>query len=454
MKRFFALLLVFCFVTSLVSCSKTQTESDRSLKICDKDGNVVATLKKMDFSDKDLSDPSYSAYVKIALKEAHSIIKDIYDCDDKKAEKLLFKKAFTVSTYMDPVAISAAEEVALECEKRDIPFDCAIQTLSGEVCAVFGEVEGGQMRTHSPFSTIKPLSVYAPAMEKNLIDWGTMFPDKPYKQILEDDGRIVDWPTNAATAFTYQDTLLSDCIKQSLNTTAVHCLMLHGVKNSVEFLSDSFDMNLRYEQNKIAVQGEEEIIGNIAMGYLSKGFSPIDLSGYYQIFGRLGNYTVPKTVQKITSSDKKTVYENKSESKQVIRKETAYLMNRLLSQVVSPGGTGEMAALEGTELVGKTGTGNNEGGNWFVGVTPEYSCAVWHGANEDRENFAAELFRKVMEKMPDPQVKEFEASSQVKKTVFCSKTGDLISSSCNYMHIGYYALSHKPGACAGHSIIN
>ena len=64
--------------------------------------------------------------------------------------------------------------------------------------------------------------------------------------------------------------------------------------------------------------------------------------------------------------------------KQVIVEETAYIMNRLLKEVVSKDGTGKAAALKNVEVCGKTGTSRDYKDNWFVGMTPEYSCTVWY----------------------------------------------------------------------------
>ncbi len=448
MKRCLLVFLVLSLLFSLVSCSKSG-----ALTVCDTNGNVIATLKKADFSDSQLSDPTYRSYVELSLQEAISAISEMYGYDAEKATKMLFQEQMVLHTAFDPVMNSAIDTAYSEYAEQNLSFGCAILDSNGNICAVYSG--GGQqyaLMEHSPFSTIKPLGVYAPAMEKQLIDWSSSFVDKPYKQITDEDGSINDWPMNAGAAFTYEKTLLVECIKRSLNTAAVFCLNDLGVQNSVDFLQTSFGMDLNYEQNKITLQGEEEVIGNIAMGYLNKGFTPAQLAGYYQIFGKAGYYSAPAALINIEDAEGNTLWQHKKSEKQVISEETAYLMNRLLLNVVSLGGTGEEAALSNVELIGKTGTGNDDGGNWFVGVTPEYSCAVWHGVEENvkSKNIAAKLFASVFENMPEHTEKEFKTCSQIQKSVFCSESGGLFSSRCSFMDIGYYAYGRKPRVCAGH----
>lgn len=446
MKRLWTFLCGICLLLGMIGCTKSE-----QVTVYDAQGAVIATLSKADFPDSELTDTGYRSYIELVLSEAAAALSATDRCTTSEAVSKLFQNGYALYTALDPAAQSAVDTMYTDYAAQGLPLGCAILDYSGGIRAVYsGGGESYALMKHPPFSTIKPLSVYAPAMESGIIDWSAKLTDMPYKQLPDDAGLMKDWPVNPSQGYTYQPTALLECIKQSLNTTAVHCLKSVGVENSIKFLQDSFGADLAYEQNKLTLEGEEEVIGNIAMGYLYAGVTPVDLAGYYQIFGNGGQYTRPHALTQIVDSSGRAVYTHQSEVKQVIRADTAYIMNRLLSAVVSPGGTGAKAKVSNTELVGKTGTGNEEGGNWFVGVTPEYSCAVWHGVGEKTGNIAAELFTNIMENMPAHTVTQFPSCATVRKGVYCSQSGKLFSSSCSQMQIGYYASDRKPAVCDAH----
>ena len=74
--------------------------------------------------------------------------------------------------------------------------------------------------------------------------------------------------------------------------------------------------------------------------------------------------------------------ENNATSYQALTPQTAYIMNRLLKNVLySNVGTagGRYPNSNGMESFGKTGTASDEKDLWFVGGTPYYVTAVWWG---------------------------------------------------------------------------
>lgn len=445
MKRILVFVCIFSLVLGLAGCSSG------SVTVVGSDGEVISTQKKLNFSSDELENKGYESYVKLALNEAVEILREVYDCTQKEAEKKLFKGEFTVKTAFDKTAYLAIENMyaKYQNEEKALSVGAAITDYNGNVKAVFsGGEELYGIEPHAPFSTIKPLSVYAQAMDSQLIDWSTKMTDKPYKKVAGENGREKDWPTNASGGYTYKQTNLQDCIKTSLNTTAVYTLNRLGVDKSIKFMSEKFGADLGYEQNKIILEGADETIGNVALGYLYKGFTPVELAGYYQVFGNLGKYTKPHTVTEICDKKGNTVYSSSDKSQQIFSEETAYIMNKLLESVVSPSGTGSEASLKGAALVGKTGTGTEEG-NWFVGVTPEYCCSVWHGDNNDK-NIADRMFTEIFATMPEHTKTEFPELASVRKVICCSESGLKFSGNCNNMHIGYFAADRQPSVCDKH----
>ncbi len=447
MKRSLSLLCIICFLLGMGGCSNR-----RQVTVYDATGEIIAKLSKSDVIESQVTDKTYRSYVQFVWSEAVNTIADMEQCSTPDAEEKLLREGYALHTAFDSTIHHAIDAMYADCADQELALGCAIIDYEGNVRAVYsGGDDQYALMGQSLYSTIKPLSVYAPAVEKGLIDWSTTLPDTPYKQIQNKAGKMVDWPENASQTYSYKDTFLVDCIKKSLNTTAVHCLSDVGVANSIQFLQDSFGMDLSYEQRKLEADGEEEVIGNIAMGYLRVGVTPIELAGYYQIFGNGGRYIRPSALNSITDSNGQTIYTRSSEAKQVIREDTAYIMNRLLSAVITAGGTGAKARLSGIDVVGKTGTDVNYDGNWFAGLTPEYSCAIWHAIDDETSASAAAMFAGVMENMPEHTVTRFAPCTTVNKDIYCSQSGKLFSfDRCSQMQIGYYVSGHKPMTCDGH----
>ncbi len=445
MKKITAL---FCAILLLIiptGCSSQKTAAS----LLDKNGNLIASIDKLDFSDERLQGENYRSYAEAVLTEAIEILAEKEQVDNETAARKLLTEGYVLKTEFNKTAfdaIAAMEEIPSLSQAG-----CAILDKNSAILAIsgVGDARNGNTKV-PPYSTIKPLAVYAPAMEKGIISWSTGIPDTPFSKITDDRGNTIDWPVNPSNSYTYRKVSLIECIKQSLNTTSVHTAKDLGVEKSIDFLTESFGLDLGFERNKLALEGENEVIGNVALGYLKVGLTPSQLAGCYQIFARDGKYIKPHTISSITDKDGKTVYTYAQNAKQVISPETAYIMNRLLTGVVSPGGTGEKAKVEGSELIGKTGTGSENEGNWFVGVTPNYSCALWHSSIVGAGNLSAELFTKIMKKMPSSETKEFSAPNTVRKGVFCSESGKIFSSSCKRMQIGYYVQADKPDICDAH----
>jgi len=114
-------------------------------------------------------------------------------------------------------------------------------------------------------------------------------------------------------------------------------------------------------------------------------------------------------------------------------------LNKLLQGVVAAGGTGEAAKSVGVEVAGKTGTGDNYADNWFVGVTPGYSIAVWHGQHDS--NQADEMFSYVVDELYRLQPnanRKFITHKNLVQLAYCGHSGMVISDDCALMDVGYF----------------
>lgn len=429
-----AVVIIAITLFAIFGDSGGKTNSKNSITVLDSNGEVLTTIRGFE------SEGEYSAYLDIVLSEVKTIIGE--ELNDN----------YTVETTFDKTAFDSCNVAYEQIELKNTPFAAVITSIDGKIlCAV----SNGEDRINyavektQPYSAFKPLSVYAPALEKGTASWASLYLDTPVKKVMSESGEYVNWPANGTGKYTETNISISEGIKLSLNTTAVKCLMEMGVSDSVDFLSENFDIDVEYEKELMALKGEEEILHNIGLGYLVAGVSPVDMAGFYQIFATGGSYIEPYSVLKVTDENENVIYEAKPEAKQIISAETAYIMNLLLQNTLTPGGTAEKAQYEDVLIGGKTGTGSERTGNWFVGFTPEYCCSVWHG--EKTQNVCAETFSYLISGIEHDKTKEFPQCPNIKMKVFCEESGGRLTMNCNSMGTGYFPNNYVLKECEIHS---
>ena len=127
---------------------------------------------------------------------------------------------------------------------------------------------------------------------------------------------------------------------------------------------------------------------SIALGTVE--VSPLELTSAYGVFPNEGVLVSPISILRIEDKDGNVIEQNSPEKKEVLGKETAYLMTNLMQGVVN-GGTATRAirSYYTGPAAGKTGTTNDYGDAWFVGFTPQVAAGVWVGFDDNRIKFGS-----------------------------------------------------------------
>lgn len=446
---------VLCVVVLSIAAFAGCSEKTPSVVLAS-DGKVMATLTTTEWGRVELNGDNYASYVDAVINEAKGILSEKEKITPEKAASALTTNGYKIETVFD------AEIYSSMAEGHSFIVDnmaATITDLSGKVLAIYSVCDEENiyrnlaLTSFYPCSAFKPLSVYAPAIEAGKLNWSTMTEDSPLKKIQGEGGIMRDWPSNASGKYTNANMDIKTAVKESINTVAVKSLMSYGVKNSMEFLQSSFGIDVSYELQQIGVNGDDSVLDNIALGYLTAGVNTIDMAGYYQIFANEGIYTKPYTISKITDGAGDVIYEAEPKGIQVISRETAAIMNYILQEVVKKGGTGEAAGQDGRLLGGKTGTGvnprENWNDNWFVGFTPEYTCAVWHSAKMT-SNVAAALFAEITYGVEVDENATFPYCENVKQVAYCTESGKRIGDKCKGMEIGWFLSDDVPERCEDH----
>ena len=454
MKKITSFLIAAIVLAQTAVISGCSQGKGKGVSIIGKGGEELALIQSISDGRKELEENDRRAYLEAVLSEAEELITKTRGCTVQKARDYLTGNECAVYTAFDDRTFESVKKAYASRNFEELTFGCAVTDLHGNLLALYSAGSGADKYVNyatektPPYSSFKPLCVYTPAIENGLAVWSSVYPDSPIKKIEGENGEKYDWPVNATKTYSNKNTSVAYAIKTSLNTVAVRCMQTVGVKNSFEFLESKFGLSLDFEKKKAALYGEDEVIGNVALGHLYEGVSPADMAGYYQIFANGGSYTKPHTVLKICDKNGDTVYEYKAESEQVIKSSTAYIMNCLLQNVVTLGGTGEKAGCEGVYVGGKTGTGDS--GNWFVGFTPQYTCAVWHGTELVKNN-ACEIFSEAISGFANDEGKAFPYCAGIKKAAYCCESGMLISQKCREVDMGFFASDNIPGVCDKHN---
>lgn len=301
--------------------------------------------------------------------------------------------------------------------------------------------------TRQPGSTIKPIAVYAPAIDKGLITAGSIFEDKPIT--------YGEWsPRNYDHSFR-GSVDIRQAVRSSLNTIPVQVLEKLGVDTSYNFLKDKLGITTLVEMREgLSDKGYAQL----ALGGLTDGVTAIEMSAAFAAFANNGVYHAPHTYTHVTDKDGNVILESKHNPVQAMKPSTAYIMSRLLQEVVTSGTGGGASLSGGMFTAGKTGTTTDNNDRWFIGYTPYYSAAVWYGYDIPRQinvssNPCIPVFRNVMNnahKGLDSR-KQLSRPSNIVSISYCTYSGMRATEECPSSSYYYYSKDNIPAYCSsGH----
>lgn len=428
---------------------KSKVDTEEAAILTDREGNEIARITIADGNARYQCEYDLQTYVDMVWNEALDIVTEQEASDRKEAAEYIVGNEIQITTTFLREAYEAvcSSDVETSAERGA----AAVADTKGNLLACLGVSHTGDQYNAMTVqsyagSVIKPLSVYTPALEQELISWSSLFTDSPYAMIKNADGQMEEWPKNTGP-YTEMDITVEQALAESNNAVAVKILKRVGGDSACRFLEESFGIRTEEEQKTIQEKGDDRVLGNLALGYLEEGVTVAQITEAYQMFANGGcNYGLHTIRQMDAQSG--NYYTAKEEPRRVIREETAYIMNRLLKHVVEEG-TGRFAQLDGVEVCGKTGT-SEYGDHWFAGVTPEYVCVVWRRDKdeEDGTDHAVQDFHQIIEMLPKKASVSYPVPDGVKECVYCKKTGRLAGDNCEETGIGYYEKDSMPVLCS------
>lgn len=297
-----------------------------------------------------------NSYSEAALDEAKSIL--------NIPLKDIALNGYKIHTYLN---LSDQQKLEKALEKED--FNSAdhaailVDNSKHAVSAFLGKSAYKILTAkRQPGSAIKPILVYAPALDADLI--------YPCSQILDEPLSLGEYkPKNVDGKFRGYVSA-SEAVSKSINIPAIKVLSYVGVERAKSY-AESMGIDFDDEDTSLA----------LALGGMRYGVSLKQMAQAYSTFACGGKYAEAKFVEYITDAKGKILYKHSPQTVQAIREDTAYLMTTMLQEAAESGTAKNLASLE-MAIAAKTGTvgkGKKNSDAWCVAYTPEKVCAVWVG---------------------------------------------------------------------------
>ncbi len=278
-----------------------------------------------------------------------------------------------------------------------------------------------------PGSCIKPITVYAPALEKGIINWATVYDDVPVN--FGKDG-VQPWPKNANGVYRGL-TNVAYAVAHSTNTVAVKILEQIGLRSSFETAKRRFHLD-----SMIDTVGMSDCdVAALALGQLNYGVTLRELTAAYTVFLDAGLYHGWRSYYRVVDANGEVLLSSPDRSEVVMSEGNAAVMTKLLQEVVREGTSSAITLDKRMECAGKTGTTQNDFDRWFVGYTPELICGVWCGYEYPQSlegaNLCTGIWNRVMHQIVSADAKKsFDVPSSVVKMSYCRDSGNLMDDAC------------------------
>ncbi|MBI1858688.1 MAG: PBP1A family penicillin-binding protein [Candidatus Melainabacteria bacterium] len=326
-----------------------------------------AKKKKLKFSSSPGHLELYPYYFSYVLEE----LKERFDMRELK------EKGYKVYTGLDPSAQRITEEV-LNAEIKNAPYGvtqlalAAIDVKTGQVRALVGGVGGfwehqwnRATNPHTIGSAFKPFT-YLTAFEKGIATPDTIIKDSRVK--IPDGVDMVWEPKNFDKKFWGKMTVRK-ALTYSRNLPAVKVAKKVGIEEVIKTAK--------------ACGIETELEPHLSLALGSAALSPLEVASAYSTFARQGVYIKPILIRKIEDPKGRIIEKNDPIPQRAASSIAASYLVSILQDVVQKG-TGTLARLEDRAVAGKTGTSDESRDVWFIGFTPDLSCAIWGGNDHNQ----------------------------------------------------------------------
>ncbi len=436
----------------------------------------------------------FSWYTEAVITEFQKMLMEKYGVDKSLASKMIYNNGYKIVTAMDPEIQAIVEEVYRNDSDYFPSTGKGLQPQSamvichpatGDVVALVGGrgekiinrgTERAATTVRPPGSSIKPLSVYAPALDAGLITYGSVVDDTPIlfnertlEQATASTEAVISYtpyPSNLPVVYKGLTTIHS-AVTRSVNTVAMKVLQMLTVDKSFSFMKDKlhFDSLIDSVTTSTGQIHTDRGLASLSLGQPTYGVTLLEMTAAYCIFANEGMYNEPNLILYVKDADGNLIFDFRDDPEVVISVESASIMTKMMEKVMNEG-TGMGCTLRHTiDVAGKTGTTSSDFDRYFVGYTPYYVAGVWTGydmpqsLNSFGENPSLQVWDIVMTKVHQKYIddanngvalKSFETPPGVIQATYCRDSGKLMTDAClldprgNRAEVGYFTRETVP----------
>lgn len=402
-------------------------------------------------------------YMEAVFNDLIDDIMEVYGYSYSQAESYIYNGGLEIFTAMDPKLQKGVEEYFKTDEvlpyDLEVDFGGYVMDYNGKTIAVLGgrrEKTGNRWMSNATQayrqtgSSIKPISVYAPAMEEGLITYGTVLKDVGIPGYFG-DGKA--GPSNFSHTYrTYMN--VDKAIEMSQNAPAAWVIKDMGAQTAFDFLQSKLQFKNLDPVNDVSY-------APMALGGLTYGATVREMTAAFQIFGSAGVYNEPFTYYYVKDHNGSVIIDNRDKAgEQVISPENATVMNKLLHKpIYGDEATAYQLADIDADLFGKTGTTDSNYDLWFIGGTQQFVAGIWNGYlnrnvwlddSTTAKTMWEGLCRYLLANYSSTD-SGFKLSDNVSEQRFCRSSGYLAGGSCFNTSVGWYSNNNIPRTCNGGS---
>lgn len=272
-----------------------------------------------------------------------------------------------------------------------------------------------------PGSCFQVLTSFAPALDVAGSTLATTYYDAPY---TVNGQTFSNWWGNDYRGYAN----IRQGIQYSMNIVAAKCLV-QTVSPAI-----GYDYATNFGISSLSIQDK---VPSLAAGSTTNGVNNLELTNAYAVIANKGVYHQPVFYTKITDHNGRTILENTSQSRSVLKESTAALLTDAMANSVSDTNTwnglspsGALCHVEGIDIAGSAGFASDSQNLWFIGYSPYVTCGIWSGYDNSQTMTSSDyhklIWQKVMSRVHENlPAKSFTLTSDIETAKICSKSGML-----------------------------